>query len=366
MKGFVDPADVSKEKVQILNPDGTVVPDHGYDIDLKEEDLRALWRLMVLTRMIDQESTNLQRQGELGVYTPSLGQEGAQAGAAYALEPQDWVFPSYRELAFAMHRGITPSDILHLFRGTWHGGLYDYREHRFAPYAVPIATQTLHAVGFATGAKLDSSNTVAITCFGDGATSEGDFHEACNFAGVWKTPVVFFCQNNQYAISVPLEKQTAAPTIAVKALGYGFPGVRVDGNDVIASYVVTREALRRAREGNGPTLIEAVTYRRGPHSTADDPTRYRTNEELAEWEDLDPITRFEKHLENEGALSQEFRDEVLETGKRMQTALRKAIVGAGPLDPMLLFEHVYETRPPTLERQLEEFKRELQLREGGE
>jgi len=366
MKGYVDPADVSTEKIQILQPDGTLVPDHGYDIDLKEDDLRALWRLMTLTRMVDQESTNLQRQGELGVYTPSLGQEGAQAGTVYALEPQDWIFPSYRELAFAVHRGVKPSDILHLFRGTWHGGLYDYREVRLAPYCVPIATQTLHATGFATAAKIDKQNMIAIACFGDGATSEGDFHEACNFAGVWTAPVVFFCQNNQYAISVPLEKQTAAPTIAVKALGYGFPGVRVDGNDVLASYVVARDAVRRAREGHGPTLIEAVTYRRGPHSTADDPKRYRTDEELAEWEALDPIARFEKYLEAESLLSDDAREAVVAEGKKMQADLRAAIVGAGPLDPLLLFEHVYAERPPTLERQLTEFKRELTLREGAE
>ncbi|TML76596.1 MAG: pyruvate dehydrogenase (acetyl-transferring) E1 component subunit alpha [Actinobacteria bacterium] len=358
MKGFVDPGSVSTESVQVLKPDGTLVPDHGYDIDLKEEDLREIYRVMILTRRIDQESTNLQRQGELGVYTPALGQEGAQVGAAYALEPQDWIFPSYRELGFAMLRGVQPSHILHLFRGTWHGGLFDYREYCIAPYAVPIATQTLHAVGFATGAKIDGTNTVAITCFGDGATSEGDFHEACNFAGVWKTPVVFFCQNNQYAISVPLAKQTAAPTIAVKALGYGFPGVRVDGNDVLASYVVTREAVRRARRGEGPTLIEAVTYRRGPHSTADDPSRYRTDEELNTWEALDPIARFEKYLETEGVLTAEFKEQCDAEGREAASKLRKEIVGAGPLDPNLLFEHVYAERTPNLEEQFAQFKRD--------
>lgn len=358
MKGFVDPADVSKETIQVLRPDGTLVPDHGFDLDLKEEDLREMYRVMVLTRRVDQESTNLQRQGELGVYTPSLGQEGAQVGAAYALDPQDWVFPSYRELGFAMLRGIEPADILHLFRGTWHGGLYDYRERRFAPYCVPIATQTLHAVGFATAAKNDNQNLVVITCFGDGATSEGDFHEACNYAGVWKAPVVFFCQNNQYAISVPLEKQTAAPTIAVRALGYGMPGWRVDGNDVLASYVVTREAVRRARRGEGPSLIEAVTYRRGPHSTADDPKRYRSDEELKEWEALDPIARFEKYCDAEGVLSDDFKTQCEEQAKEAATALRAAIVGAGPLDATLLFEHVYAERPPTLERQYQRFKRD--------
>jgi len=361
MKGFVDPALVPTDKVQILAPDGTLVPDHGFELDLKEEDLREMYRLMVLTRKVDQESTNLQRQGELGVYTPSLGQEGAQIGAAYALEPQDWIFPSYRELGFAMLRNVEPSHILHLFRGTWHGGMHDYREHRIAPYSVPIATQLLHATGFATGAKLDKQNLVVVACCGDGATSEGDFHEACNYAGVWRAPVVFFVQNNQYAISVPLSKQTAAPTLAVKALGYGFPGVRVDGNDVLASYAVAKEAFARARRGEGPTLIEAVTYRRGPHSTADDPTRYRTNEELKEWEALDPIARFEKYCETEGALSPEFKEQCEQQGKEAASKLRAAIVGAGPLDAKLLFEHVYAERPPMLERQ-----RQAYIRDYGE
>lgn len=358
MKGFVDPASVPLEKVQILQPDGTLVPDHGFTLDLKEEDLREMYRLMVLTRKVDQEGTNLQRQGELGVYTPSLGQEGAQIGAAYALDRNDWIFPSYRELGAALMRGIAPGDILHLFRGTWHGGLYDYREHRVAPYSVPIATQCLHAVGFATGGKMDNANLVVMACCGDGATSEGDFHEACNYAGVWKAPVVFLVQNNQYAISVPLSKQTAAPTIAVKALGYGFPGVRVDGNDVLATYVVAKEAVRRAREGEGPTLIEAVTYRRGPHSTADDPTRYRSNDELAEWEKLDPIARFEKYLQNEGVLSEEFKQKCEDEGKEAAAGLRRSIVGAGPLDPLLLFEHVYDERPQALEQQREAFIRD--------
>jgi 2-oxoisovalerate dehydrogenase E1 component subunit alpha len=362
MRGFVDPGSVATEAARVLNPDGTLVPDHGFTLDLKEEDLREIYRLMVLTRRVDQEGTNLQRQGELGVYTPSLGQEAAQIGAAYALEPQDWVFPSYRELGFAMLRGIEPAKIMHLFRGTWHGGLYDYREHRIAPYAVPIATQMLHGVGFAAAAKLDGANLVVMTCFGDGATSEGDFHEACNYAGVWRSPIVFFCQNNQYAISVPLSKQTAAPTIAVKALGYGFPGVRVDGNDVLASYAVAKDAVHRAREGHGPTLIEAVTYRRGPHSTADDPSRYRTDEELKQWEALDPIGRFEKYCDAEGILSEEFKKECETQAADAASQMRREIVGAGPLDPKLIFEHVYADRPPILERELQAFIRDQEGR----
>jgi pyruvate dehydrogenase E1 component alpha subunit len=360
MKGYVDPADVSRDMIQVLAPDGTLVPDHGFDLDLKEEDLRAMYRAMLLTRMIDQEGTNLQRQGELGVYTPSLGQEGCQIGVGYALDPTDWVFPSYRELGIAVLRDIDPADILHLFRGTWHGGLYDYREKAFAPYSVPIATQVLHATGFAFGAKLDGQRLVTLACFGDGATSEGDFHEGCNYAGVWKAPVVFFCQNNGYAISVPLRKQTAAPTLHIRALGYGMPGWRVDGNDVLASYAVGRRAVDHARAGNGPAFIEAVTYRRGPHSTADDPTRYRTDEELQEWVALDPLARFETYLRNEGVLDDDRKQTYEAEGKQKQTALRASIVGAGSLDPTLMFDHVYAERTPTLERQRAAFVRDLE------
>ncbi|HEX9776163.1 MAG TPA: pyruvate dehydrogenase (acetyl-transferring) E1 component subunit alpha [Actinomycetota bacterium] len=361
MKGLVDPATVSTEMAQVLRPDGTIVPDHGLDLDLKEDDHKELYRVMILTRLVDRESTNLQRQGELGVYTPSLGQEASQIGVGYNLQPQDWVFPSYRELGIAMLRKINPADILHLFRGTWHGGLYDYRAVRFAPYSVPIATQTLHAVGFATGAKFDGENLVALTCFGDGGTSEGDFHEAMNFAGVWKAPVVFLCQNNGYAISVPLAKQTAAPTLHVRALGYGMPGYRVDGNDVLACYAIGKLAFAHARSGKGPTFIEAMTYRRGPHSTADDPTRYRSDEELKEWEARDPVARYEVYLESEGILTEAFKQQCADEGKQAASALRASIVGAGPLEPTLMFDHVYDEMPPTLARERAKFVRD---REG--
>ncbi|MGH2725854.1 MAG: pyruvate dehydrogenase (acetyl-transferring) E1 component subunit alpha, partial [Actinomycetota bacterium] len=321
-RGIVDPSSVPTETIKLLNPDGTLVADAEYEPDLKKDDLLEIYRLMVLARRADQEGTNLQRQGELGVYTPLLGQEAAQIGTGYALDDTDWIFPSYREMALAMMRKIDPVDILHLFRGTWHGGMWDPKEHRFALYSVAIATQALHAAGFGIAAKLDGTKVVALGCFGDGATSEGDFHEAMNFAGVWKAPCVFLCQNNQYAISVPLSKQTAAPTIAVKALGYGFPGVRVDGNDVLACYAVAKEAVRRAREGEGPTLIEAVTFRRGPHSTADDPTRYRTDEELKHWEALDPIARITRYLELEGVITDEFKQKVDDEAKELATHIR--------------------------------------------
>ena len=364
MRGVVDPASVPTEAIQLLRPDGTLVPDAELEPDLKEEDLRQIYRWMVLARRADQEGTHLQRQGELGVYTPLLGQEAAQVGSAYALAEQDWIFPSYRELAPAMMRGIDPAAVMHLFRGTVHGGDWDAREHRVAYYSVPIATQALHAVGFAMAAKIDGAKLIAITYFGDGATSEGDFHEACNFAGVWKVPAVLFCQNNQYAISVPLSKQTAAPTIAAKALGYGMPGWRVDGNDVLAVHAVTREAVRRARAGEGPTLIEAVTFRRGPHSTADDPTRYRTKEELEHWEALDPISRFKTYCVNEGVIDDDFIAACDDEGNGIATHIRSSIVGAPPKPMSVLFENVYGTMPDTLAREYQAFKNEQATREG--
>ena len=365
-RGVVDPSSVPTETITLLDPDGNLVPDAEFEADLKKDDLLEIYRYMMLARRADQEGTNLQRQGELGVYTPLLGQEAAQIGTGYALDEGDWIFPSYREMALAIMRKIDPVDILHLFRGTWHGGMWDPREHRFALFCVPVGTQPLHAAGFAIAAKLDGAKTVALGCFGDGATSEGDFHEAMNFAGVWRAPVVFLCQNNQYAISVPLAKQTAAPTIAVKALGYGFPGVRVDGNDVLACYAVAKEAVRRAREGNGPTLIEAVTFRMGPHSTADDPTRYRTQEELTKWEALDPIARFVKYLEREGILTDEFKEKVDAEAKELAAHIRAEIVGAGPRPAHELFEFVYSEPSEILKREEWLLMQELAQREEGE
>lgn len=363
MKGYVEPSVAPTEPFQILLPDGSLAGDADVG-DLKEEDLREMYRLMAMSRRIDQEATNLQRQGELGVYTPLLGQEAAQVGTAFALEPRDWIFPSYRELAPAIMRGIDPADVLHLFRGTVHGGGWDPRERNFAPYCVPVSTQCLHAAGFGIGARLDGSDLVTMVYFGDGATSEGDFHEACNFAGVWKAGVVFVCQNNQYAISVPLTRQTAAPTIAAKAIGYGFPGVRVDGNDVLAVYQAAREAVRRARDGEGPTLIECVTFRMGPHSTADDPTRYRTEEEMEKWRRLDPLARFEAYLKARDALPEDFVEQVHAQGDERARELRDEIVGAGPPPAETMFDWVYHERIPVLDFQREFFLREQQLREG--
>jgi 2-oxoisovalerate dehydrogenase E1 component alpha subunit len=274
---------------RILDPDGSVVGET--DVGLSPDDLRATLRWMMMARRLDRECIALQRQGELTVYPGFEGQEAAQVGAAMALGADDFVFPTFRELALALVRGVDPVRYLWYHRGTWHGGPYDPRATRFGPICIPISTQICHAAGHALGQRLNGSDAITLACFGDGATSEGDFHEAANLAGVKRLPLVLFCQNNGWAISVPTRGQTAGE-IWRRAEGYGFPGVRVDGNDVLAVYSEVKDATERARRGEGPTLIEALTYRIGAHSTADDPSRYRDTAEVEGARGFDPITRF--------------------------------------------------------------------------
>ena len=266
--------------LQVMEADGSAPGLAALGLD--SEKLRRLYYLLRLVRALDLEAVNLQRQGEFAAYAPLTGQEACQVGSAFALEPADFAFPSYRELGVAVTRGVDVAAYLLAYRGIWHGGMHDPLAQRVAPFASPVGSHLLHAVGWAMGRRLDGASECAIVYFGDGATSEGDALEAFNFAGVFRAPVVFFCQNNQWAISVPLEKQTAAP-IWRKAGAFGFPGVRVDGNDVLAVYQATREALGRARADGTPTLIEALTYRVAAHSTADDPSRYRHEDEVAGW-----------------------------------------------------------------------------------
>ena len=355
-----DPASLlpSDPPVQLLDDHGTLSEADGYALDLKDEDFRELYRHMVVARRIDRQAINLQRQGQLAVYASLLGQEAAQIGSAYALAAADWVFPSYRELGVALVRGVDAAGILHLFRGTWLSD-HDPYDHHFGLLSIPIGTQVLHAVGFAMGAAFDHTDLVVMAYLGDGATSEGDPHEAMNFAAVFSAPCVFFVQNNQYAISVPLSLQTRAPTIAHKAVGYGMPGYRCDGNDVLASYAVTRHAVERARAGDGPSLIEAVTYRMEAHTTADDPTRYRTPEELEEWQRRDPIARFETFLTHQDLLDDDFRDEVDREAAYAARRLREEIYDAPHGDPLELFRHVYVDPPPSFVEQEAQLSREL-------
>ncbi len=285
------------EPFRIIADDGSAVGDP--DVGLDDDALRDILRRMIVSRRLDRECIALQRQGELTVYPGFEGQEAAQIGSALALGPEDFVFPTFRELAVALVRGVDAVQYLQYHRGTWHGGPYDPRATRFGPICIPIATQIPHAAGYALGQQLDGSDVVTAAYFGDGSTSEGDFHEAANLAGLWRLPLVLFCQNNGWAISVPTARQTAGE-IWRRAEGYGFGGVRVDGNDILAVYKVTRDAVVRARAHDGPTLIEALTYRLGAHSTADDPGRYRSEAEVKAARAFDPLPRFETWLRSQG------------------------------------------------------------------
>jgi len=333
---------------------GRAVSDPDLEsLGLKEEGLRDLFRMMALTRRADLEATALQRQGELAVYPPLAGQEAAQVGSAYALEESDWIFPSYRELGAAVVRGVDLVEYLHFYRATWHGGTYDATAHRFGYVSVPVGSQILHAVGYAMGAKLDGASLCTLTYFGDGATSEGDFHEGCNFAAVFHAPVIFFCQNNQWAISVPVSAQTVAP-IWRKADAYGFPGVQVDGNDVLAVYQATREAAARARDEGIPTLIEAVTYRMGPHSTADDASRYRPASELETWKARDPIDRYRERLVRAGVADDGFFAEVEQEAGAFAARLRAGVIASEPRPVEEMFAWVFAELPEHLRRQRQE------------
>ncbi len=348
---------------QVLTSDGGPDPS---SLDVSAEELRELYRLMALTRRADQEATALQRQGQLAVYPPLLGQEAAQVGSAFAMRTTDWIFPSYRELGAAVVRGVDPVEYLHFYRGTWHGGTYDATQVRFGMVSVPVASQVIHAAGFAMGTKMDGADTVSLVYFGDGATSEGDFHEGCNLAAVFRAPVVFFCQNNQWAISVPISKQTAAP-IWKKAQAYGFPGVQVDGNDVLAVYLATREAGGRARDDGTPTLIEALTYRLGPHSTADDASRYQPREQVEEWRSREPVGRYRSWLSATGVGDDAFFAAVDEEAGGFARALREGVIGSDPRPTDELFAWVFEGLPPHLARQRDamvEAQKELEAGRG--
>jgi 2-oxoisovalerate dehydrogenase E1 component alpha subunit len=351
----------SVEPLCILDPSGTLTELEQLPIDLEEKDLLELYRLMVITRRIDRESINLQRQGQLGVYASCLGQEAAQVGSAYALGAEDWVFPTYREHGVAITRNLDPAQLMHVWRGTWLG-MHDMYETRFALQTIPIATQALHAVGFAMGAKLERKPIVVIAYFGDGATSEGDLHEALNFGTVYDVPCVFFCQNNGYAISVPFERQSRGPTLAHRSIGYGMPGIRVDGNDVLASYAATKRAVERARSGEGPSFIEAITYRLEGHSTSDDPTRYRTKEDLERWAERDPLTRLELYLKETDVWDDGFAEQVDAEARELSVRLRESIYDAAHPDPLELFDHVYINEPSHFERQRAQLLAELEAR----
>ncbi|MFI7005828.1 pyruvate dehydrogenase (acetyl-transferring) E1 component subunit alpha [Streptomyces sp. NPDC050145] len=357
-----DPAPLlpDAQPYRVLGTDAAAQTDPGL--------LRRLYAEVVRGRRYNAQATALTKQGRLAVYPSTTGQEAAEVAAALALEERDWLFPSYRDTLAAVARGLDPVQALTLLRGDWHTG-YDPREHRVAPLSTPLATQLPHAVGLAHAARLKGDDVVALAMVGDGGTSEGDFHEALNFAAVWQAPVVFLVQNNGYAISVPLAKQTAAPSLAHKAVGYGMPGRLVDGNDAVAMHEVLTEAVAHAREGGGPTLIEAVTYRMDAHTNADDATRYRADDEVEAWRDHDPVLLLERTLTERGLIDEAGMQAVRDDAETMAAALRERMNADPVLDPMDLFTHVYAEQTSQLREQAEQLRAELdaeaEASEGG-
>ncbi|MFI2435494.1 pyruvate dehydrogenase (acetyl-transferring) E1 component subunit alpha [Streptomyces sp. NPDC018693] len=346
------------EAVQLLTPQGTLVtaPEDtpGYDAEL----LRLLYRDMVMSRAIDTEATALQRQGELGLWPPLAGQEAAQVGSAHALRPDDYVFPSYREHGVAWCRGVDPVDVAKLYRGVSNGG-WDPRRTNFHLYTLVVGSHALHATGYAMSLAKKGSDAVAVAYFGDGASSEGDVAEAFTFAAVHDAPVLFFCQNNQWAISEPVTRQLRGP-LHRRAHGFGFPGVRVDGNDVLAVHAVTRFALDHIRGGNGPFFVEAFTYRMGAHTTSDDPSRYRTRAEQEQWRAKDPISRLRTHLTEAGHATPEFYKEVDEQARELTHRVRHEVRTMPNPHRLAVFDHPYAEGHGVVDeerRQFEEYHR---------
>ena len=345
------------ELIQLLTPEGERTEHPDYPLELTTDEVKSLYRDLVIVRRIDTEAIALQRQGELGIWASLLGQEAAQVGSGRALGSRDMAFPTYREHGVAWCRGVDPLKLLELFRGVSHGG-WDPAEHHFHLYMIVIGAQPLHATGYAMGIQRDGmvgeNGEAAIAYFGDGATSQGDVNEAFVWASVTNAPVVFFCQNNQWAISEPLERQSRIP-LYQRASGFGFPGLRVDGNDVFACLAVTRKALQAAREGQGPTFIEAFTYRMGAHTTTDDPTRYRLAAELEAWKLKDPVERVKAFLVRTGAADSAFFEaidaEAAQVGKRVRTACLEM---PDP-EPLAIFGNAYSEPNALLAAEREQF-----------
>jgi len=354
--GRADDHDAVDDVFRLLEPDGSRIADDTLDpwvADLSPHELRALHRDMVLTRRLDAEGVALQRQGQLALWAPCRGQEATQVGTAHALAPGDFVFPSYREHGVLLGRGAKPADYVLAWRGEEHSA-YDHTTINAAPPQIIIGAQSLHATGWAMGAQRDGSTDVAVAYYGDGATSQGDVNEAMVFASSFRAPVVFVCSNNQWAISEPVTVQATYP-IAGRAPGFGIPSLRIDGNDALACVAAMRWALDRARRGEGPSFIEAVTYRMGPHTTSDDPTRYRDAAEVDEWAQRDPIARLEAYLRAEGMLDDSGMDEVARAADALAAEVRAACIGATTRAPETMFDHVYAEPHAAVERQKAEY-----------
>jgi pyruvate dehydrogenase E1 component alpha subunit len=338
-----------REPFSVLSPEGVVAS--GYQPRLDVEEVLAAYRLMVLTRVFDERAFNLQRQGRLGTFSPVTGQEASVVGSAWALEPgRDWVVPQYRELPALLHMGYSLERALLYHTGNPVGNEMPPGVN-VMPIQISLAAQVPHAVGLAWGLAHQGSDAVVLTYFGDGASSEGDVHEAMNLAGVRRAPVILFLQNNGWAISTPVAQQTAAPSFAARAAGYGFPGELVDGNDLLAVYDVTSRAVARAREGGGPTLIESRTYRLGPHNTADDPTRYMDAGEVDARRALEPLTRVRAHLLAEGVLDEAGDRQLHDAAAQEVAAAVEAVEQRAPAGVEQIFDHVYASEPPRVTRQ---------------
>lgn len=341
-------------KVVCINGDGTLV-NNELKSELTEELTKKFYRQMVLMRTFDRKAINMQRQGRLGTYPPFEGQEAAQVGSAYALKPDDWIFPTYRDHAATITFGMPLDRVLLYWNGRAEGCIPPEGKKIFPP-AVPLATQLPHAAGAAMAEQYKGTDNAAIVYFGDGSTSEGDFHEGMNFASIFKAPVIFFNQNNKYAISVPIERQMNSKTIAQKGVAYDIPGVRIDGNDVFAAYFETKKALERARAGEGPTLIEAVTWRYGAHTTADDPTKYR-DQSLSEKKrtEGDPILRLERFMKIEGIWDESWSELIREEANETIEEAVKTMEAYPEADVNDLFDHVFEEHTWTIQEQKEQY-----------
>lgn len=350
------------EYLSILNGKGEL--DDALDPKLDADKSIYLYRLMLIARRLDERCIILQRQGRIGTYGPCRGQEACHCAATLVMEPEDWVVHAYREPGSFYHRGW-PLETMLKFWGGFEEGCRPPDGVNDTPIAVPIATQTLHAMGVAWGMKLRGDNRAVLCYCGDGGTSEGDFHEAMNFSGAFRLPVVFLVVNNQWAISYPRAKQTASETIAQKALAYGFDGLQLDGNDALAVYVGTSECVEKARTGGGPSLIEAVTYRLSVHTTADDPTKYRSNEEVERWEKLDPIPRYQNYLTKRGVLDEKMIEEIETDVKAELSAAVERYEATRDVDPLDCFDYLYESLPAELVEQRDEFKAALARERSG-
>lgn len=357
MTSDVDRMLPSREPVMLLDPDGHPTAAGQESLPARDELLRGLAG-MVTARRFNEQASALVRQGRLAVYPSSSGQEACQVAAAQVLSDEDWLFPTYRDTAAVVARGVDPVEVLGLLKGDWHSG-YDPYERRVAPLATPLATQLPHAVGVAHAARLRGESTVVLAMCGDGATSEGDFHEALNFAAVFRAPVVFLVQNNRYAISVPLARQSVAPSLAHKGVGYGIPGEQVDGNDLAALLDVLSTAVERARAGAGPQLVEGHTYRMQAHTNADDATRYRTDDEVAGWAAKDPLVRLETYLRAEGILDDARAAALTGAAEEMARRTRDGINRDVEPNPDDLFRFVYARPTPQLAEQLAMVRDEL-------